>query len=526
MSLKVYNTLTGKKEEFVPLNPPRVGMYVCGVTVYDDCHVGHARGAVAFDIIRRYLQYKGYELTYVRNITDIDDKIIQRANELNCPWNELAGKYTAEYYKDMEKLGVQKAGVEPKATEHIEYIKQMVQQLIDKDYAYEVEGDVYFEVRKFASYGKLSGRKPDDMLSGARIEVDKRKRDPLDFALWKAYKPGEPWWDSPWGKGRPGWHIECSAMSMHYLGDSFDIHGGGQDLIFPHHENEIAQSEAASGQPFVKYWLHNGFVQVDKEKMSKSLGNFFTIKEILDKYSPEVVRFFLLSTHYRSPIDFSDKRLEESKEALGRFYNTFHDVQSILDTRPSVDDESEEPEVDAFRKRFEAAMDDDFNTAAALGVLFELARHINTLIREKVSPQMVCSGINLLKELGLVLGLFDNVELSVSDMTNASYLSVNIDLRYIEESIADKLRKLLQGLYEDDQVIIDEINGKDHELLRNDRDKLKELVNCYMELVITKRKVAREEKNWASADEIRKKLDELGIVIKDRPEGTSWRIKG
>ncbi len=470
MSLKVYNTLTGKKEEFTPLNPPKVGMYVCGVTVYDDCHVGHARGAVTFDIIRRYFEYKGYEVTYVRNITDIDDKIIRRANELKCPWNELAGKYTDEYYKDMEKLGVQKAGVEPKATEHIEYIKQIVQQLIDKGYAYEVDGDVYFEVRRFASYGKLSGRKPDDMLSGARIEVDERKRDPLDFALWKSSKPGEPWWDSPWGRGRPGWHIECSAMSMHYLGDSFDIHGGGQDLIFPHHENEIAQSEAASGKPFVKYWLHNGFVQVDREKMSKSLGNFFTIKDILAKYSPEVVRFFLLSTHYRSPIDFSDKRLDEAKRALERFYNTFRDAEPALSDQ--AEKEASSAETDDYRKRFESAMDDDFNTAAALGVLFELARNTNTLLQKNASHEQIPANVDLLKELGGILGLFE-----------------------ADESETEALKQL-------------------------------PITENEIETLINQRNEARSSKDWARADEIRKRLDESGIVLEDRPDGTIWRIKG
>jgi cysteinyl-tRNA synthetase len=467
MSLKVYNTLTGKKEEFVPLNPPQVKMYVCGVTVYDDCHLGHARGALTFDIISRYLKYKGYELTYVRNITDIDDKIIQRANELNCPWNELAGKYTAEYYKDMERLGIKKADIEPKATENIDNIIQMIQQLINKGYAYEIAGDVYFEVRKFAEYGKLSGRNPDDMLAGARIEVDERKHDPLDFALWKASKPGEPRWRSPWGNGRPGWHIECSVMSTNFLGPSLDIHGGGKDLIFPHHENEIAQSEAATGRPFVKYWLHNGFVQVDKEKMSKSLGNFFTIKDILTKYPAEVVRFFLLSTHYRSPIDFSDKRLEEAKRGLERFYNTFRDVQQVC---PSISDKNQTPlpKTDTYRQRFEAAMDDDFNTAVALGVLFELVRYINTLIRNNAAAELLCAGTSLIKELGGILGLFE------------------------------------EGIEEEKQLTIPE-------------EEIDSLIN--------QRNEARANKDWATADTIRKKLDELGIVLEDRPEGTIWKVK-
>ncbi len=482
MPLKVYNTLTGQKEEFKPLHPPKVGMYVCGVTVYDYCHVGHARGALTFDIIRRYLKYKGYELTYVRNITDIDDKIIQRAAELGIPWDELAGKYAEEYYKDMQALGIAKADYEPFATKHIADIQKVVQQLIDNGYAYEVEGDVYFEVRKFTTYGKLSGRNPDDMRSGARIEVDQRKRDPLDFALWKSSKPGEPSWDSPWGnpqggKGRPGWHIECSAMSTRYLGDSFDIHGGGKDLIFPHHENEIAQAEAASGKPFVKYWIHNGFVQVDQEKMSKSLGNFFTIKDILVEYPAEVVRFFLLKTHYRSPIDFSDKHLEEAKRGLERFYNTFHDVD--LAFKGHVDKALSISELDTYREKFEAAMDDDFNTALAIGVLFDLARHTNRLLRDNDSSQSLFANVELIKELGGVLGLFEQEVIRVTFGANVS-MSVNVKMLKPEELVA---------------------------LLVEDRNK------------------ARANKNWASADAIRKQLEELGIIIEDRPEGTIWRFK-
>jgi cysteinyl-tRNA synthetase len=482
MSLKIYNTLTGKKEEFVPQNPPQVKMYVCGVTVYDDCHIGHARGALTFDIIRNYLKYKGYEVTYVRNITDIDDKIIQRANELKCAWDDIAKQYTGEYYHDMEKLGIQKADIEPKATEHIADMFRMINQLIDKGYAYVVEGDVYFEVRKFAAYGKLSGRKPDDMLAGARIEVDERKRDPLDFALWKSSKPGEPWWESPWGKGRPGWHIECSVMSTCFLGASLDIHGGGKDLIFPHHENEIAQSEAASGQPFAKYWIHNGFVQVNQEKMSKSLGNFFTIKEILAKYPPEVVRFFLLSTHYRSPIDFSDERLEEAKRGLERFYNTFKDVDLALKGQNKKDASS--PETDNYRIRFEAAMDDDFNTAEALGVLFELARHINKLIRHKATPQLVSVGNDLLRNLGTVLGLFGIV---------------------ITPAVATA------GIGAGDPGVI---IGKP---LPSPEEEIKSLIE--------QRNQARARKDWAAADAIRKKLWDIGIILEDRPEGTIWWVK-
>jgi len=311
-AMRIYNTQTGKKEDFTPLEPGKVGIYTCGVTVYDVCHIGHARSAVVFDMIRQYLRYRGYDVKFIKNFTDIDDKIINRANERGIPWDELARMYTDKYYDDMGRLGVEPADVEPKATEHIPEIIGIVKGLVDKGMAYEVDGDVYFEISKFPEYGKLSGRRLEDMRAGARVDVDERKRDPMDFALWKASKPGEPSWESPWGPGRPGWHIECSAMSIKHLGETFDIHGGGADLVFPHHENELTQSEAFTGKPFVKYWVHNGFITVDKEKMSKSLGNFFTIEDILKKFEPEVVRLFLLHTHYRSPIEFSDKLLDET----------------------------------------------------------------------------------------------------------------------------------------------------------------------------------------------------------------------
>jgi len=320
MALRVYNTMTQKKEEFIPLHKGRIGMYACGVTVYDLCHIGHARSAMVFDVIYRYLQYKGYEVTYVRNFTDVDDKIIKRAQEAGVSTEEIAARYIQEFYIDMGALGMLKPTMEPKATEHIPEMIAQVERLLEKGLAYQVEGDVYYAVEKFPEYGKLSKRTLDEMQAGARVEVDERKRNPLDFALWKAAKPGEPSWASPWGKGRPGWHIECSAMSQRYLGDTLDIHGGGKDLIFPHHENEIAQAEGATGRPFVRFWLHNGFVNIAKEKMSKSLGNFLTIKEILKEYHPEVVRFFLLSRHYRSPVDFSSQGMEEARQNLARFY--------------------------------------------------------------------------------------------------------------------------------------------------------------------------------------------------------------
>ena len=328
--LKIFNTLSSQKEEFAPLSDNEVRMYACGVTVYDHSHLGHARGAVVFDVVRKYLQRKGYKVKYVRNFTDVDDKIIKRAAESGTTWKELAEKYTQEYIKDMAKLGVDRPDIEPKATDHIQDIIDLIGRLFAQGLAYASGGDVFFAVRKFPGYGKLSKKTIDDMLSGARVDVNERKEDPLDFVLWKASKPGEPAWDSPWGKGRPGWHIECSAMSMKYLGETFDIHAGGMDLQFPHHENEIAQAEGATGKQFVRYWMHNGFVNVNREKMSKSLGNFFTIKEILEAYEPEVIRFFLLSTHYRNPIDFSDQSLQDGRAALDRYYTMMEALDKAI----------------------------------------------------------------------------------------------------------------------------------------------------------------------------------------------------
>ena len=323
MPLHIYNTLTKRKEAFKPIVDGEVRMYVCGVTVYDLCHIGHARAAIIFDVVYRYLKYLEYKVTYVRNFTDVDDKIIKRANNEKVSSEEIAERYIKEFYTDMNALGVEIPDCEPKATVHIPEMIEMIKKLIEKGYAYQANGDVFYSVRKFTEYGRLSGKNMDELLSGARVEIDEKKKDPLDFALWKASKPGEPWWESPWGKGRPGWHIECSAMGQKYLGEYFDIHGGGKDLVFPHHENEIAQSHAATGHPPVKYWIHNGFVNINKEKMSKSLGNFFTIKDVLKKFNPEVIRFFLLSSHYRSPIDFSDQNLNEAKINLDRFYDLF-----------------------------------------------------------------------------------------------------------------------------------------------------------------------------------------------------------
>ncbi|MBM94988.1 MAG: cysteine--tRNA ligase [Oceanospirillaceae bacterium] len=391
MSLKIYNTLSPQKEEFVPVVPGKVGMYVCGMTVYDYCHLGHARVMIAFDVIARYLRHRGYEVNYIRNITDIDDKIITRANENGEAFDSLTERFIAEMNKDAEALAIEPPDSEPRATTHIPDIIELVETLIDKGFAYPADnGDVYYSVRKFEGYGKLSGKILDELEAGARVGVDEFKQDPLDFVLWKAAKPEEPHWDSPWGIGRPGWHIECSAMSKCCLGDTFDIHGGGPDLKFPHHENEIAQSEAANGQSYVNTWMHAGAVRVDGEKMSKSLGNFFTIREILDKYPAEVVRFLLLSSQYRSAINYSEDSLKEAQVKLDRFYNALSLVKGEV-VASDIDNE--------YSERFHTAMDDDFNTPVALAVLFDLVRALN---KEEGDAAVVLAG--QLKFLGGVLG--------------------------------------------------------------------------------------------------------------------------
>jgi len=474
MSLVVYNTLTGEKEEFRPLVHGKVGMYVCGVTVYDLCHLGHARGALVFDIIRRYLEYKGYQVTYVRNFTDVDDKIINCANQAGCDPKEIACRYIDAYVEDFEGLGVRPADIEPKATEHIQEMIAMVKLLVEKGFAYEREGDVFFSVRRLPGYGKLSGRDLDQMRAGARIDIDERKEDPLDFALWKRSKPGEPKWDSPWGPGRPGWHIECSVMSQKYLGDTFDIHGGGKDLIFPHHENEIAQSEAATGKPFARYWLHNGFVSINQEKMSKSLKNFFTIREILSKYSAESIRYFLVSTHYRSPIDFAQDRIEEAQKALERVYTAFRNIDLLGEPEDDQLQPSEEclDRIRSLKEDFESAMDDDFNTAGAIGRIFEFIKDINLALREcPGNPQRIVdlrASKKAVHDLGAVLSLFQQ---------------------------AGQTRKL------------------DH------------LAEDLLKMLVDLRGVCRQNKDWAMADRIRDHLAELNIYLEDKPDGTTiWKI--
>lgn len=478
MSLRIYNTLSRKKELFEPLVEGRVHMYVCGPTVYDSCHIGHARSVVVFDIIARYLKTKGYTVIYVRNFTDVDDKIIHKANQMGIPPNAVAEKFIKEFYEDMDALNVERATIEPKATEHIIQIVEFIDKLISKGVAYRVNGDVYYSVKKFKAYGKLSGRKLEDMEAGARIDIDERKQNPFDFVLWKSAKPGEPSWESPWGRGRPGWHIECSVMSSEYLGETFDIHGGGKDLCFPHHENEIAQSESLTGKPFVKYWVHNGFVNINHEKMSKSLGNFLMIKDVLKIYHPEVVRLFLLSSHYRSPIDFTDRAMSEIARGLDKIYALFERAQkkigpiSTREVAPGI-----------CWQQFCDAMDDDFNSARAIGIIFDTIRHLNRLLDNSesgVSSEMervVISGVSDLRRTGDVLGLF------------------------LEPPAVYFKKK---------QVQIIEEKSIDPDLI---------------EKMVHERDTARKAKEWEKADHIKKQLSDMDIIIEDRPEGTIWKIK-
>ncbi len=458
--LTIYNDLTGKKEPFEPLEAGKVRMYVCGMTVYDLCHLGHARVMVVFDVVARYLRARGFAVTYIRNITDIDDKIINRANERGEPFHQLTERFIRAMHDDAGALGVLPPDAEPKATDHIGEIVTMIERLIANRHAYAADnGDVYFDVRSFPAYGKLSGKSIDDLESGARVEPGESKRDPLDFALWKSAKPGEPAWDSPWGQGRPGWHIECSAMSTKALGDTFDIHGGGADLTFPHHENEIAQSEGATGHPFVRYWMHNGFVRIDDEKMSKSLGNFFTVREILTRYQPEEVRYFILTSQYRSPLNYDEDHLDNARGALTRFYTALRDLPA-----------AEPAQSMAFRARFHAAMDDDFNTPGALAVLFDLVREINRVRGE--DRQAAAALAADLRDLGGILGI-----------------------------LQDEPERYLRG------GDVSQEGSDDAEI----------------EALIAQRTQAKRDRNWVEADRIREKLAARNIVLEDGPQGTTWR---
>ncbi len=462
--MKVYNTLTRKKEELVPITPGEIKMYACGPTVYNYIHIGNARPLCIFDILRRYLEYRGYKVTFVQNFTDIDDKIIRRANEEHVDFSEISERYIKEFWTDADGLNVRHATVNPKATENIDAIIHIISTLIEKGYAYEAQGDVYFSTEKFKDYGKLSHQPLEDLEAGARIMVGEVKREPMDFAVWKAAKPGEPAWDSPWGKGRPGWHIECSAMNWRYLGDTIDIHCGGQDLIFPHHENEIAQSECFTGKPFSHYWMHNGYINVDNVKMSKSLGNFFTVRDVAEKYGYEPIRYLLISAQYRSPINYSTDIIEQCISALNRLYTCRDSLDFELKNASDAEHDGDRAIIDGFgkyREQFIDAMDDDLNTADAIASIFELVRDINTNVVGKTPSKALVEGaISVFDELTGVLGLVYN-------------------------------RKT-------------------------------ETLDSDIEALIEARTNARKEKNWAEADRIRDQLKEMGIVLEDTAQGVKW----
>ena len=462
--MKVYNTLTRKKEELVPITPGEIKMYACGPTVYNYIHIGNARPLCIFDILRRYLEYRGYNVKFVQNFTDIDDKIIRRANEEHVDFSEISERYIKEFWTDADGLNVRHATINPKATENIDAIIQIISTLIEKGYAYEAQGDVYFSTEKFKDYGKLSHQPLEDREAGARIMVGEVKREPMDFAVWKAAKPGEPAWDSPWGKGRPGWHIECSAMNWRYLGDTIDIHCGGQDLIFPHHENEIAQSECFTGKPFAHYWMHNGYINVDNVKMSKSLGNFFTVRDVAEKYGYEPIRYLLISAQYRSPINYSTDIIEQCIAALNRLYTCRDSLDFELKNASDAEHDGDKAIIDGFdkyREQFISAMDDDLNTADAIASIFELVRDINTNVVGKTPSKALVEGaIAMFDELTGVLGLVYN-------------------------------RKT-------------------------------ETLDSDVEALIEARTNARKEKNWAEADRIRDQLKEMGIVLEDTAQGVKW----
>ncbi|HBE8646147.1 TPA: cysteine--tRNA ligase [Clostridioides difficile] len=449
--MKVYNTLTRTKEEFVPLEEGKVKMYVCGPTVYNYIHIGNARPFIIFDTLRRYLEYRGYDVTYVQNFTDVDDKIINRSHEEGISPEEVAAKYIKEYFVDCDGLGIKRATVHPQVTDNIQQIIEFIKELEDKGYAYAVNGDVYFDTNKFEGYGKISGQKQEDLEAGARIEVNDQKRHPMDFVLWKAKKEGEPGWDSPWGEGRPGWHIECSVMSKRYLGETIDIHAGGQDLTFPHHENEIAQSEARSGKTFSKYWMHNGYININDEKMSKSKGNFFTVRDISKLYDLEIVRFFMLSAHYRNPVNFSDEMLNQAKAGLERLYNTKEKLEFTLSNlveSPLTEKEVElVKELDDFRQKFIDAMDDDVNTADAVSVIFELAKLINSNVDENSSLEFAKKCLDEFNELTGVLNIVNKKKDTVLDKDIEELIQKRTDAKKNKEfQLADDIRQQLLGM--------------------------------------------------------------------------------
>ncbi|NLL61354.1 MAG: cysteine--tRNA ligase [Candidatus Atribacteria bacterium] len=473
MSLQLYNTLSGKKEEFIPLRGKQVGMYVCGPTVYNYFHIGNARPFLVFEVLRRYLKYKNYDVTYVSNFTDIDDKVINKAKEMGCTYSEVADRFIKEYFQDADYLNIGRADFYPRATEHIADIIGLIQRLEEKGFTYVVEGDVFYDISNFKEYGKLSKQNLDEIKIGARIELDERKKNPYDFVLWKKAKEGEPKWDSPWGAGRPGWHVECSAMSAKFLGESFDIHAGGEDLIFPHHENEIAQSEAASGKIFAKYWMHNGYLKIDNRKMSKSLGNILTIRELSQKYDGSVMRHFLLSAHYRSPLNYSLEQMEQSKNSMETLNNTVYNFNFILKKNlgnSATDRKSKKlsDTVDEMVEEFNAAMDDDFNTPKALSTLYLLAREANIYLNEvpDKNKEVVKKVLQFYKDFGTTI----------------------LGLKYLSE------------LDEQEQISKEDI-----------------------EQLIEKRERARKNKDWQVADQIRDKLNSLGVIIEDTAEGARWK---
>jgi len=486
--IQIYNTRTGKKTELKPLSDNHVKMYVCGITAYDYCHIGHARSALAFDMIYRYLLYRGYRVTFVRNFTDIDDKIINRAQEQGTSTEELSERFIRKFHEDMDQLGVASPTVEPKATEHVQEIIDMIDDLVDKGMAYQADGDVYYAVEKFSDYGILSRRTIEDMQAGARIEVNEKKRNPMDFALWKSSKPGEPTWDSPWGPGRPGWHIECSAMSKKYLGDSFDIHGGGKDLIFPHHENEIAQSMGATGSPFVNIWVHHGFVTIKDEKMSKSLGNFLTIRDVLERFRAEALRLFVFSTHYQSPLNYSEAAIKDAEAGLERFYECLAEIARLPESgdenKGSAISKKDAAKLESLEERFQKVMDNDFNTAQALAQLFDAVKILNKITR--TLPGMPSQhDIDLLRNVGL----------KFTELAN------------------------IMGLLTEDPI-------EHTEVLQESRIKELGLDQAMIETLIRQRNEARLNKDWVKGDAIRDELLAKGVELKDGPDGTTWKVKG
>jgi cysteinyl-tRNA synthetase len=463
--MKVYNTLTRKKEEFIPITQGEVKMYVCGPTVYNFFHIGNGRTFIVFDTIRRYFEYRGYKVKFVQNFTDVDDKLIKKANEENITLRQIGDKYISEYYKDADGLNIKRATVNPRATEYIDEIIKFVEELIQKGFAYEVDGDVYFSTKNFTTYGKLSGQNLDDLQAGARISVDERKKDSMDFAIWKAKKEGEPGWKCPWGEGRPGWHIECSCMAKNILGDTIDIHAGGSDLVFPHHENEIAQSEALTGKTFANYWMHSAFVNINNEKMSKSLNNFFTAREILERYDADVIRFLMLSGHYRVQLNFSEDLLESAKASVERLYNAVSNLENLLE-ESSIEEINDQEEkyidsLDVYRKRYIDKMDDDFNTADAISVIFDLVKDINTNISVESSKKAIQGALDIIRELGDPLGILQ---------------------KSTKGSIEEEIEKLIED-----------------------------------------RQQARKNRDFALADKIRDDLKDRGIVLEDTPQGVRWK---